>query len=233
VIDIDPQHPLTEFVSWESDTLIAKATPLMVPSGGKALIDSDKGTLLAITSREGFEDAVLGFPLRAVREDKEGKRDAPNTSWHTRRGFPVFVLNLVQYLGGGRAAQSEGSVRPGQRVVLDTPTPETRLEMKYPNGDTTRLGEGKSGKVAFTDTAKLGIYEAKADDKNIQRFAVNLFEPAESDIAVRSKIHIGDVPLAAATSAEVTRQEIWKLLLLSAVVLLALEWYIYNRRVSL
>ena len=62
IIDTDRAHPLMQWLDL-GDVDIAAARPVTPPSGGTRLIDSSKGTLLAIAPREGFEDAVLGFDL--------------------------------------------------------------------------------------------------------------------------------------------------------------------------
>jgi len=79
----------------------------------------------------------------------------------------------------------------------------------------------------------------------IERFAVNLFDQQESDVAVRpsqdkkgttvnpADIRIGNVDVAATVGQTPTRIEAWKPVLACALFVLILEWYIYNRRVYL
>jgi hypothetical protein len=98
---------------------------------------------------------------------------------------------------------------------------------------------------AFHATDQPGIYQVRQGDQVIQRFAVNLFDRAESDVRVRptqdpesqtvrpADIRIGHVDVAAAVGRAPSRQEMWKTLLAAALFVLLLEWYIYNRRVYL
>lgn len=74
-----------------------------------------------------------------------------------------------------------------------------------------------------------------SDFKTLQRFAVNLFDAGESNIRPAPDIQIGrGTPVEAQTSGqEITRQELWKWLLLAGLGVLLVEWYIYNRRVYL
>ena len=64
---------------------------------------------------------------------------------------------------------------------------------------------------------------------------VNLFDRRESGIAPRASgtIQIGYVDVEAQQQWEPKRQEIWKILLLLALLVLLIEWYIYNRRIYL
>src|SRR5262245_33365657 len=68
IIDTDRAHPLMQWLDL-GDVDIAAARPVTSPSGGTRLIDSSKGTLLAIAPREGFEDAVLGFDLYSTDQN--------------------------------------------------------------------------------------------------------------------------------------------------------------------
>lgn len=228
IIDIDPTHPLMQWINL-GNLLIANAISPKPPAGGRVLIDSDGGPLLAVAPRESFEDAVLGFSIVHTRDGET----LVNTDWYRHSTFPTFVYNLLQYLGGGKNAQEGESLRPGQQATLDSPMPGKPLRVQTPSGRVVRLTEGKSGKFTFTDTSELGIYETSVDGKNVQQFAVNLFHAAESDIATRPEVQIAHESYSAQAAAEAARIEIWKGLLLGGLVVLLLEWYIYNRRVSL
>jgi hypothetical protein len=87
----------------------------------------------------------------------------------------------------------------------------------------------------FSDTRNLGAYDVFEGDKLVQRFTVNLFDPLESDIRPREEntIRIGYVDVEGETAFEPSRFELWKYLLVLALGVLLLEWYIYNRRVYL
>jgi hypothetical protein len=211
------------------DVLIDTSTPLEFPPGGSVLIDSHAGPLLVVAPREGFEDAVLGFPLIYEKEDDGGRYFG--TSWSFRPSFPVFVLNLVQYLGGGRRNMAAESIRPGESVQLESPTPEKPLEVRTPSGKKVKLNKARQGKFYFAGTSELGVYDVLREGTVIRQFAVNLFDRSESDIAPSLEIQL-PVPVAGQTSGwKSTRQEIWKVLLLLALAVLCFEWYVYNRRV--
>jgi len=64
---------------------------------------------------------------------------------------------------------------------------------------------------------------------------VNLFDPQESDIRPRTDgtISIGQTQIEGTTGPQPVRQHAWRALLLAALAVLLVEWYIYNRRVYL
>jgi len=233
IINVETGHPLLQWMDL-GNVVLVEGTPLNPPEAGNELIDSDAGPMFAIAPREGFEDAVLGFVLIGEEEGEGGKTERyVGTNWPVRQSFPVFILNMFDYLGGGRGTLKAESVRPGQPVVVEAPAAGKNVRVRTPGGKTTDLTTGRSGKFSFTGTEELGVYEAQANGETFRRFSVNLFDDAESEIRPKEKIEIGWVPVEGKSSWEVARQEIWKGLLLLGLAVLLFEWYIYNRRVYL
>lgn len=232
IIDIDSSHPLTQWIAMDN-VLIAEAAPIKVPSGGTVLIDSHVGPMMAIAPRGGFEDLVLAFPfVEEVTGDDGIERLLATTNWQGRSSFPVFMLNLLQYFGGGQSGLDALSAQPGGQVALQGPAPEVSLEVHKPGGDRETVPADRLGRAKFSDTEELGIYEVRADGKAVDRFSVNLFDPGESDIRVRQRIQLGHVPVEGETTDwEPARQEFWKYLLFAGFLLLLFEWWVYHRRV--
>lgn len=230
IIDVDPAHPLMQYVEL-GDVLIAEGTPLEPPPGGHVLIDSQIGPMFAVAPREGFEDAVLGFVLIDEVAGREGRLERYiGTNWPIRPSFPVFIFNTLSYLGGNRTVSGANVVRPGQPTTVETAASNKAPAVRTPDGRTIPLKEGRLGKFVFAETSQLGVYEITGD-KTPQHFAVNLFQAMESDIRPRPEIKVGNVKVAGQPAVVQSRQEMWKLLLLGGLVVLLLEWYIYNRRV--
>ncbi len=235
VIDVESNHPLMQWVEF-ADVEILDATPLEPPAGSIVLVDSGAGPLAAVAPRQGFEDLVLGFVLVDQQTDAEGKAQTTiGTNWPIRASFPVFVLNVLDYLGGGRASPERAALRPGRPIVVEPPSPGARLRVHTPSGETVDLQSTRTEKVSFTATDRSGVYRVEADGKPYRQVAVNLFDPSESAIRPDTKpaIQIGYVEVEGEPGWELTRREAWKLLLAVGVGILLLEWYIYTRRVGL
>jgi hypothetical protein len=186
---------------------------------------------LAIASREGFEDAVLGFDIYGT--DMMGER-VPNTNWPIRRSWPSFVFSVLNYLGGAEGAQAGETVKPGQPVTLKSDTTADQLQVHTPDGANFSVSRGQGGAFHFNNTDEPGPYEVRDGSKTVERFTVNLFDQLESSIrpAKDKTIQIGHVSVEGSTPYEAVRQETWKWLLLAGLAVLMLEWYIYNRRIS-
>jgi len=227
IIDVNRAHPLMQWIDL-SDVLVIEAKPLTPPTGSTALVEATEGALMAVAPREGFEDVVLGFEL--IGADKIG------TNWPVRPSFPVLVLNALSYLGGNRDAGGTGTVQPGRPVALRPETEAERLQVVPPNDeDAVDVTRGKHGVFHFAATGHVGVYEVLEGSKEIDHFAVNLFDPRESAIQIQPDrvLKIGHVETSSSTDWNEARRDTWKLILLGALAILVFEWYIYNRRAYL
>ena len=244
IIDVDPTHPLMQWIEM-SNVDLAEGTPLLPPRGATSLIDaqwlgtdnvSHVGSVFAVAPREEFEDAVTGFVIVDERPGEDGQAETfIGTDWPIRSSFPIFMLNLLRYSGGGRSGSETKGLQPGQPVTLESPLPDKSLEVRTPSGEKITLKQREPGKFNYTRTSELGVYDVRLDGDTLQHFAVNLFSAAESDLRPSPDIKIGrGDPIKGQTSPwETIRRELWKWLLLAGLGILLLEWYIYNRRVYL
>jgi hypothetical protein len=230
IIDTNREHPIMQWVEL-GDVDVLEARALHPAPGGTRLIDSSKGTLLALAPRESFEDAVLGFEL--VHTDEKGASYA-NTTWPIKLSFPVFVSNVLQYFGGNRQGAAADNYQPGQAVSLRVDAPGA-IAIRKPDGSVVEVPRGHDNLLSFSATNDLGVYELQAAGKTIKRFAVNLFDGNESEIRPRpdGTLKIGYVDVHGQSRWEPGRRELWRILLVLALGGLLLEWYIYNRRVYL
>ncbi|MEA1950371.1 MAG: BatA and WFA domain-containing protein [Planctomycetota bacterium] len=237
IIDVDPSHPIMQWIVMD-DVLLHEGRPLVPPPGATTLIDTHAGPMLAVAPREGFEDAVQGFMLIENAGEGDEAGIYARTNWPIRPSFPVFIFNVLDYLGGGQQATAGGGIRPGQAVVIDSPASAAKgsgkkISVRTPSGKQIKLKESRPGRFNFTDTDDQGVYEALYDGKPFLRFAVNLFDSTESEIVPRKAFGAGPTAVEGQSAWEESRKEFWRWLVLAGLVILLFEWYIYNRRVYL
>lgn len=238
IIDWNRSHPLMAYVELGS---VAILDSLLVepPPGGDSLIDATAGPIAAVAPRDSYQDVVLGFEITG--KDDDG-RTTINTNWPRRHSFPTFWLNALEYLAGREGDLVSGGVQPGEPVELKIPGAGPELVVVDPDGKSTTLYRDRHDIFQFHDTQHPGVYEVRDAGNVRQRFAVNLFDREESDVRVRPSqdpeaqavaagITIGNIDVAAVSGSAPARKELWKLLLVAALVVLLVEWYIYNRRV--
>lgn len=230
IVDSDRSHPIMASVE-VGNFLIAEAFGISPPSGGRKLIDSNINSesgsaLLAIGPREAFEDVVMSFKLVDT--------DGVNTEWPLRQSFPVFVLNLVRYLGSPRDGLALANVVPGSPIELKIDRAESdELTVRSPTGKEFKVKRTPHQTFQFTRTDEVGVYDIRSEQGSLVKFAVNLFDPRESKIAPHQTLDFSFEALEATDARETVKHEWWKWLVALALVVLVLEWVIYNRRVSL
>ena len=225
IIDVEASHPLMYLVVL-GDVRFAEAAPLVPPSGATVLVSSDAGPLVAIAPRERFEDLVVGAEI--VGRDATGQRTV-NTDWPLRLSFPVFVLNALDYFTDAAKLNSL-SVEPGHPAPLASLGQGDELVVRSPGGKETKLVRSRANAFHFSGTEELGVYTVEQPGQPARHFSVNLLSSLESDVVPRSEIHIGYDDVRGEANWEGARGELWKPLLLGALGVLLVEWYIYVRR---
>jgi hypothetical protein len=240
ILDWDVAHPLMQFVRDLPTVGILKAIVVEPPPGSTTLIESNKGPLAFVAPREGYADAVVTFALM------EGENF--NTNWYRNISFPLFLFNAIQVLGNARESVGDEVHLPGQPALLRADSPTDTITVTDTDGRTTRtLKRTPQGMFVDQDTDRTGIYHARWEPDGVHPFAVNLFDARESDIAPRGlvpagtppgqedayKIKIGYNPVVGTKNTQPVRKEWWRPIAVAALVVVLLEWYIYNRRVYL
>ncbi len=223
VIDTQRSHPLMRLLEM-SPVLIVESLRVPRPATGTVLLDSTEGPLFVIGPRGRFEDAVLGFEIVGQRE---------STNWPLQQSFPVFVHNLLRYLGGGDHESSPRSIAPGQTIDLRLDTQHDDIQIQTPRGERLPVSRSPAGTFSFSRTDVLGPYRILAGGEPLGSFAVNLFDARESDLQPRDAVQIRYTQVAAQPPQQRVYRELWPWVLLLALAVLVLEWYTYTRRVHL
>jgi hypothetical protein len=241
IIDWNRSHPLLANVELGNFDIV-ESLLLTPPAGATALVEASEGPIVTVAPRDTYEDVVLGFPI-LVEIDGALQR---NTDWINRLSFPTFWLNTLEYFAA-RQTVGDRSLHPGEAIELRPLSPATEsIVVTSPSGKAETLTRRGEQPFVYRLTDELGVYRITEGNRETRRFAVNLFDPAESDVRVRidetpedaekaavASIKIGDLDIAAAAGATPARHELWRALLIAALCLLVVEWWIYHRRVYL
>jgi hypothetical protein len=182
--------------------------------------------LVFTLARGPYTDVVFAFAL--LGEDGDLMCD-----WPLQPSFPLFFRNVLYTLGNVDDAVRAAGVAPGEPMVLRPEAGAARLTITPPGGAAIELQkQPHRPDYVFADTDRVGVYGYQAAGDNVTRaFAVNLLDAGESNIEPRPEIRIGSESIVAGQDRSQPR-ELWKWILLVAVVLLVVEWGLYNRRIS-
>jgi Ca-activated chloride channel homolog len=206
----DASHPLLSGVALR-DVLVERAAAPQAGASGAAtqmlvVARGPADEALILATREGRRIALVSFAL-----------DASNFA--LQPSFPAFLANAVDWLTREPRAMAR---RVGQ---VSLPLPQARVLDLDGREVATR---GAPGATLF-DAGQPGLYTAVARDQRM-RVAVNLLDPGIT--AINSGRFAQATPAPAAQAGAAPAVDPWLLLLLAGALLLVLEWWTYNRRVT-
>jgi hypothetical protein len=219
---VDVNDPLLKFVDL-SGVHIAVAQRILTPPWARVLVRSSSGDPLILAGETGGRRIVaLAFDLHQT--------DLP-----LQVAFPILISNLVQWLQPQSAINAPPALSAGDPISINA-LPDADEIVVTPPGDAAKSTVlTPSGPTSFAGTDLLGLYTVVQQNKGQpiaepEQFAVNLFSRDESNIAPRPDLPFvgtGDTPTG--SPANGTPVEIWPWVLLAGLVILALEWWVYNR----
>jgi len=124
-------------------------------------------------------------------------------------------------------------VIPGKSATLRTLSNVAEIEVTPPGKEKFSVNRSAGNTFVVHDTGATGIYSVREGDSNevSQRFAVNLLDENESNLNVREILEIGYHEIKGERDWIPARIELWKWVLVVCLVVLFVEWYIYNKRV--
>jgi hypothetical protein len=214
------EHPLARFVNWDQ-VHVQSASIIETPAWAEVLVTAGQNPLVLIGQHADQRIAVLTFDLL-------------DSDLALQTAFPVLFANLLTYLLPGPQADFPESLLPGTSLnFLPLDTLEGAL-VRSPSGEVIWGESNISGDIPQT-TKEPGIYTISYQDGDTAgsvAFAVNLFSPLEGTIQPAPSLTIGRTAIDPRGTREYGQQEIWRLFALAAILLLTLEWWVYQRGVG-
>ncbi len=198
-------HVLTRYINF-SLLHLPYARPLAPQVPGQVVMETTKGALVLAHEVQGIRYLTLGFdPLPYL-----GRSNLP---------MSIFTLNLLDWFFASSGAQTQATGEPiplgtsrGGEVVVTPKAQQIAL----------------SGRQNyFSGTYFQGIYQvSRGRDRQI--FSRNLHDAGESDLRSPAPIEIQGSALNGAGASMLF--SFWPYLLLAALALLIIEWFINPRR---
>ena len=214
----DDTHPVLRYVALEERIGAVNALRLELPETAEILAVDEEIPLVARVADEGWHILVVPFTLM-------------QTNWVTEQSLPVFFYNAVRYLGSAGAIGDQVHYAPGETKAIQLAEGVATATVTRPDGATTDLTGNARGVAYFAGTEAAGLYTVAGAVENDQQFAVNLVSALESDIQPRSIDRLGAREVARGETIETATPEVWRWFVGAALVLLLVEWWVYNRRV--
>jgi len=215
----DETHPVLRYVALEY-VYVGESFTLEAPKQAETLVEGPKGPVLVRYSDRGRQFLILTFAVE-------------RSTWWTKRSFPIFVYNALRFLGGG-GAEDRGSLQPGETLSIPAPAGTDELTLRRPGGERVSLHPDAAGVAYYGGADRVGVYEVEKGVPGRDRFAVNLEDDSESDIAPpEGDLTIGGTSIGKVEAIKSATPEVWRYFIGVALAFVLLEWWLYNRRVML
>jgi hypothetical protein len=203
-----------------SEINVASAAQITKPVWARTSIDSDGGPILLAGEQSGRRIAVLGFALQ--------RSDLP-----LKIAFPLLMANLVSYLAPGQSGEA-ARIEPDQPLVVAVPPDTSRVTVTNPAGVATAVTP-ENNQAVYADTDALGIYtiviERPGAEPIRRAAAVNLQNAEESHVEPRKQLSLFQEGgrVVAGAQERTGRSEVWRWLAWLALIVLVIEWLVYQR----
>ncbi|MEM6786955.1 MAG: VWA domain-containing protein [Myxococcota bacterium] len=233
--EIEAKHPIVRGLTL-GDVNIGRAHALRGRDQDTKVGASFKGTILLAGRRPGFKFAALGFDVR--------ESDLP-----LRIAWPLLLLNTINAFVE-EDTDYISSFRTGRVWRIPAPSELTTAILEAPGGVKQRVPV-KDGRAYFLgqqagffrllrprdDDGDAGAPAAGATegdaDEELTRFAANLSDPFESAITPVPELAVGDTTAGPVSGFEAgVRREYWIYLLAFVLLVTAVEWWTYHRRIT-
>lgn len=170
--------------------------------------------------------------------------DVIESTWWVDPSFVLFVAGGVRHLAGEGAESGEGVIQAGSVLTQRLPTGAEQVSISRPDRAAADLVPSADGQVVFRETQNVGIYtlswkgppggsDVLVDGRVRRAVAANLLDPAESDLGTRLKLGLQSKLVDAQSGDAAGVRRLWPWLLLACLLIVMVEWWIYNRKVAI
>lgn len=233
VVDWRRDHPAMRAVAFDS-LVVSKSRKVSVPDDSNAVVlaAGQFGPLIAELSDQQTRALVCTF-------------DSLASSWPFEPGFVLYTAAGLIYLGNDGQLAGD-PLRPGQTLTQRIPSAARNAAAVLPDKSRVDLILAADGTVVYGPVRRTGIYtlswEGAAQGSDVEvggrvrrAVAANLLDPLESIIGTAEQI---DVPGKETITSEQAGagsglRKLWPYLLVFALLVVLVEWWVYNKKVML
>lgn len=209
ITSFDRSHTVNAYLSY-ADLHIESMTTRSAAPYLKAVVASGNDGLIY-----AGEDAGRRIEMIAI---DPAKSDLP-----LKVEFPILLANSINWLTSREQTSEDRAVRAGKPITLRS----SQVVITTPDGDTQEIAT-KDGLAVFADTLHTGLYEVKDSTP----FGVSLLSETESNTAPRETIQTRAGELRGESQTFSSEREAWRWVALLALLALAIEWWVYHRRIA-
>jgi hypothetical protein len=220
IVDWRTKHPVLKYVDL-TNLFVARCHRMILPRDADVLAEFNETPAMALLRRNGSVFLLAGF-------------DVLQSNWPFEPGFVLFCYNAAGFLGMQLGAGQEMNLKVGEPIVVDGLDGQVTAQIDGPGFSGTEISSSVSGSLRFPSTDRAGTYRLSISEQPDRFFAVNLLDPKESSIEpVREIVLSGQEVQAEEQQLSRANLPLWPFLVVLALILVCLEWIIYNYKVRI
>ena len=213
IMDWDRTHPIMRQIDF-AKVAIEEAMRVRPLAPGKTLVETVGGPLIYLLEERDRKAVFFGFDLF-------------RTDFPLRVAFPLMLSKSLRWLHPAGLDQSSLQLATGRPILLPVEHGVTSATVTTPSGRVVSAQVAR-GLASFTETDEVGVYRV-ATSRGETRVAVNIASAEESDVTPKpvpsfvegARPDVPPVPV---------QREIWPYFVLFALLIFALEGFLYWRR---
>lgn len=217
------EHPLLQYVNL--DELFVSSMTAVAPGGdADVIVEASEGPLVVTVNRGPLTLVYVTF-------------DPMESNWPFQRGFVNFCSNAIAWLAAGGAAITDEPLAPGDIISTRLPVGARNPVVRTPGGSEVALVAPAQSSLSYGPVKTSGVFQIAwepggADALGTSRaFAVNMATRSEGRCDAANEISFNSEKVAGVHGGGTTQSAAWPWLLLGAVAVLVIEWWVWLRRV--
>lgn len=231
MVDWSRDHPAMRGLSLDSVVIIKSRNVEVAPRSPSTVIASaDTGPAVIEIAAAQTRAIVVPF-------------DIQESYWPFDASFVVFVGRAIRHVGDdGAQSGLLRSIQPGRVLADRLPSDATDIRIQGPGNVDASITAAPDGSFVFGPVERVGVYrvswsgsagsmDAVSNGRNVRTYAANLADSQESQVAASERIDVAEQQVAASAGTREGTRNLWPWLLLTALGIMLLEWYIFNRKV--
>lgn len=214
-------HPLLRNTMLDN-VYISKWNNLTLPSHAVSLVEGEDSAIMAMITDPGHHYVITAF-------------DIMDSDLPMQPAFIIFLQNAIQYLASGGLVETGRLVSPGETLAIPVPPGAEEVRITRPDSSVEDIDVTGRNTLTYARTHDTGIYRAVFDDerKTIEVYAANILDRTESLILPNDKFTIGAEEVAQVGGQTKVNEALWPYAVAAALLILIVEWWIYNKRVMI
>lgn len=219
VTELDRKHPLMKWIDLK-DLNIGASVSLEAKPGDAVLARALRDPLIVAGARGKQRYVEVGF-------------DVQKSDWPLRVSFPVFMTNVLSWFTETSEAP-DLSLRVGvsRRLQLAETAAGATVRLVAPDGTWRELPVTEGGRVQVTIESS-GFHELRLGPGRVLTIPASLLSPAETLTPFATKLTLEDKPLGGPLEGQDGLPiDLWPICVVLALLIAAIEWWTYHRRVT-